>query len=70
MSEQSFTLLSVEEIMALPTTDRVSFSLQVYAAAYAITLKEYTGNPNSLESCGLLEICSAEINSGHVFVIR
>jgi len=38
--------------------------LKVYAAAYFIAMSEYTGDPEGMESMGLLEICKEEISLG------
>jgi hypothetical protein len=67
---RSIRLLSVPEIMDLPTTNNETFSLQVYAAAYCVLMQAQTGDSLSITSCRLLNACADEISMGNRFVFR
>jgi hypothetical protein len=69
-SDPSYALLSAQEVMALPTTDSLSYSLKVYVGAFLIGMQEFTGDAYSIEACGLLDICAEEIARGHRIEIR
>ncbi|HEY9778263.1 MAG TPA: hypothetical protein V6C81_31160 [Planktothrix sp.] len=68
--DRSHDLLTVEQIMEMPTTDSLSYSLKVYVATFEIGMQEFTGSANSIEAAGLLEICAENIARGHTIVIR
>jgi hypothetical protein len=58
-------LLPIDDITELPVTDRASFSLKVYALAFRIAMKEFTGSSQSIEAQALLQVCQDEIARGH-----
>ena len=62
--------MSAEEVLALPSTDSLSYSLKVYVAAFLIGMQEFTGSAYSIEACVLLDICAEEIARGHKIEIR
>jgi hypothetical protein len=54
--DRSFRVLTQEEIQGMARDDNLSFSLKVYAMAYRIAMKVYTGSAESIEAQALLEI--------------
>ena len=59
--DRPYSLMSLDEILEMPINDRLSYSLQVYAAAYDIGMREHTGDPNGLEARELLSSCARAI---------
>ena len=59
-----------KEIMALPTNDRITYSLKVFALAHFLAMEEYTGDPVGLKACELLCYCEQEIARWHQLELR
>src|SRR5277367_810425 len=62
--DRRYRVLSVEEIQGMAAEDNLGYSLKVYAMAYAIAMKVYTGSPESIEAQALLQVCEDEVARG------
>ena len=58
-------MLTQEEIRGIAPDENMSLSLKVYAMAFGIAMKVYTGSAESIEAHALLEVCREEVARSH-----
>ena len=68
--EVKYKLLGPEQIMELPLTDDVTYSLKVIAVAYYQAMSEFTGDAVGAESQQLLNECGFNIARGYSFCVK